>query len=49
MDSSNSEYLDKNDDQLPDVIEKRQRLKVSLGLKASLPFMTEMSVQGLFD
>ena len=49
LDSSNQVFLDKTDQQLPDIVEQATRRKEALGLKRNAPFTMKMSVQGLFD
>lgn len=49
LDSSNLVFLDKADQQLPEVMEKRAREKEAIGLKKSSPFMIKMCIQSLFD
>lgn len=49
LDSSNYVYLDKIDEQIPEMIQKRNRDKVALGLQATVPFTLKMSVQNFID
>lgn len=49
LDSSNIKHLRENTERLPDVINERVFDKVKLGLKASNKFMTQMTIQSLFD
>ena len=50
LDSSNIAYLDKVDEQLPDLMEKKGREKLAVGiLKMPNPFVTKMSIHSLFD
>ncbi len=49
LDSSNLVYLDKIDEQLPEVMLLRAREKEALGMKASSKFQIKMSIQSLFD
>jgi len=50
VDSNNFVTLNKIDEQLPDLIEQRDREKVSLGInKKPNLFMSKMSIHCLFD
>ncbi len=49
LDSGNLSYLDKLDEQLPEVMLRRSREKQKYGMKPASPFMTKMSIQSLFD
>ncbi|CDW73152.1 UNKNOWN [Stylonychia lemnae] len=49
LDSSNLKFLDKVEEQLIEVQEKRCRRKASIGLKPSSQFMVKMSIHSLFD
>lgn len=51
LDSSNLHFLDKNDEQIPDVLENRNRQKVEagIGLGKNNAFMTKMSIHSVFD
>eukprot|EP00347_Sterkiella_histriomuscorum_P012748 403367374 len=49
LDSSNLEFLNKSDEQLPEVMEKRSREKNKIGMKPSSFFNMKMSIHSLFD
>jgi hypothetical protein len=49
LDSSNITHLKESTDRLPDVVNERVFEKVLLGLKATDKFMTQMTIQSLFD
>lgn len=49
LDSSNLKYLDKINEKLPEVMEKRTRKKVAMGMKEGTAFGMKMSIHSLFD
>ena len=51
LDSSNLHFLDKVDEQIPDVIQNRNRIKVEVGipLGKNNKFMTKMTIHSVFD
>ena len=49
LDSSNIEHLKEAKHRLPNVINERVFEKIKLGLKATDRFMTQMTIQSLFD
>lgn len=49
LDSSNIQHLKEKSKRLPDVAMERVFEKVRLGLKAADKFMTNMTIQSLFD
>jgi hypothetical protein len=49
LDSSNIVFLDKTDEQLPEVMEHRERERCKIINKPTLPFTIKMSIQSIFD